>query len=693
MRGSGGDRGVVHRGAWWRAAVLFASFGLGLAVKWLLDSGSATLAAIAAVACIVGGAVGTRGISGAIFPECAFARRPSRGGADVVALLPAVGLAIPTVVVVAKGTARSQVELLLWGASFLALVGAMVLSSRRKAPGTAAEAGQVDASGIARPRGLTRRYGEFVLVALVLLLGAGVRLCDLERYPLVVHNDEASCGIMARQVIEEWRGEGVAWLAPREFYGFPTLGFVPSAVGQVVAPPNLRGHRLANALASVAALICLYLLLRDTVGPAAALTGLWLASVGHFSVHFSRSGIHSGHAGYLTIACGWFLWWGFRTGRRRWFVAAGLALAACGLTYHAALAVPLWLGSVVGVAWVASAPFRRHFTARVVLTAVTALVTLAPMVGSWVRFPGTFVARRGSLVFTSDPESIRHMRSVYGEDYLGAVLRSNLARALRLFTTEGDSNLQYGWRGGGLLDRASSAFLMAGLGVGLASLRRRQVWPVLAGLGVTWFVGAVLTMDAVQYSRVAGLMLLVCVPQAWFAAALLAAADGGFARFGRWMTGASLAVVLAAIGGVNLHLYFVRHDRASDPVEVIRTVVARDARDDGPATVTFVSCPALPCDLGHKTHEFLAEGRRVEALADIGDLARPDGSEIDRLVVVVPHGDAVTTRAVCERFPDASLEPRRVVGYSSEPIFDRLVIPVDPSIEPGPNRSPAAEPR
>jgi hypothetical protein len=667
------------QGRRWRPlAALCAALVVGfLAERWL-GAGLSIAGGLAYALCIGLAWFGATGLGrDESLPSCPLSgHRPDRLR-SLLWLAPAVLLALVTAAIVAGGRASSRVDLALWCASMVALLVPVVRRSGTaiaspEALDTAAPGDSpIGSSAESPPR--SRRL-EIGLVVVVLLVAAAIRIVELERFPLVVHNDEANCGLMAQQILSEWRSGEVRWFAPRDFYGFPTLGFVPSALCQALFPPNLFGHRLANVLLSLAALVCLYLLLRDTVGWQAAVAGLWLGAVGHFSVHFSRSGIHSGHAGFLTIACAWLLWRGLRTNRRYWFVAAGAAIACCALTYHAALVVPLWLGLSVGLAWFISPRLRARYTSNLVLTAVTVVVVLAPMIGTWAAHPESFISRSGSMVFASDPGSVRHMKAGFGEDYLPALLKHNLGRALQLFSSTGDSNLQYGYQQGGMLDDLSAVLLAAGLGVGLAWRRRRQVWPVLIGLGLTWLLGAVLTMDAVQYSRVAGLMLLVCVPQAWLVAALLAAADLAGGRVALRVAAAALAIALAWVGWVNFDLYFVRHDRASPPAEVQRTVIARDARDDGPSTVTLVSSADLQTDFDHQAYAFVAAGRRVEAFTDPEQVVVPPDGAYSRIVVVLGENETALRERLMRRFPGARLEHRRVRWYPVEPLFDRLVI-------------------
>jgi len=663
--------------------LLVASFATGLLGGRLLDAGAGVAGGLSILLCVALAWLGAR-VVGADrgLPRCPLADRDLTRRRRLLRWLPALALAALTAAVVAAGRASDRTQLLLWLVSLTALVAPLLL------PGGTEPVDPASAPhGATAPEGRRRvRRLEVASVVLVLVAAAAVRLVALERFPLVVHNDEANCGIMAQEILAEWRAGEVHWFAPREFFGFPTLGFVPSAIGQALFPPNLLGHRLANVALSMGALLCLYLLLRDTVGWPAAVAGLWLGSIGHFSVHFSRSGIHSGHAGFLTIVCAWLLWKALRTGRAGWFVAAGSSLALCGLTYHAALAVPLWLALVVGAAWLASREVVERHGAGLVLALIAAAVVLAPEVGSWSARPGSFIGRSGSMIFTTDADSVRHMKACFGEDYLPAVLEHNLGRALQLFSTVGDSNLQYGYHCGGMLDHASAALLFAGLGVGLGWRRRAQVWPVLVGIALTWVLGAVLTLDAVQYSRVTGLMLLVCIPQAWCVVALLAGAERAGGVVARRAAVAVVLVGLAWVGWINLDLYFVCHDRAAPLTAVQQTVIARDARDDGPSTETFISAAVLPTDLRHRTPVFLAAGRWIEAFTDPTRVAFPSDGRVRRLVVVLAASETELRSRLMARFPDAVLERRRVRWYREDPLFDRLVIDAErrPSQDPAP---------
>ena len=97
--------------------------------------------------------------------------------------------------------------------------------------------------------------------------------------PVAIHGDEADCGLMSVEIMDEWRDGKVNWFALRSFVRRPTVEFVPSAFFQAVFGPNLYAHRLANVVFSVVALLCFYLFLRDLFGVPAGLIGLGLAAV------------------------------------------------------------------------------------------------------------------------------------------------------------------------------------------------------------------------------------------------------------------------------------------------------------------------------------------------------------------------------------------------------------------------------
>jgi len=517
-------------------------------------------------------------------------------------------------------------------------------------------------------------WGEVVACALVAVLAAAFRLPYLERFPVMVHNDEANCGISAQQVIEAWRqGRPFLFGTAGGFYDFPYLGFVPSALFQLAFPPNLYGHRLANVALSLLALLCLYLLVRDLWGRTAALLAVGLGGTAHFVVHWSRSGLHSGHATFLAVVAPFLAWQAVRSGRALWFAMLGCCLGACLMTYNAAFVVPLWLGTVFAVAWLGSAAFRRRHTASLALTGLGALIFFAPLLAHYVQAPETFMVRRSSLVFTTDPDMVRHLSAGFGEHYLIPLMRNNLERATLLLNRTGDSNLQYGWVGGGMVDSWTAVAFVLGLGVLAARLRHFASWTLLLGLLLPWLIGAVLSTDAVQYSRIAGLGLLMMVPPALWGRELYQAGRAAAGTWGCTATAALLAVGLAITGTQNFRLYFHDHDRRllQRLPDMILAQVAMEARDAGADNVTFVFSQDMPVDFFHRSYLFLARNREVRRFDDVDKVAVPPDR---RATFLIPTEHAEIIDRLQDRFPGGRAERRNLLWGEPPTAYLRYVV-------------------
>jgi hypothetical protein len=505
--------------------------------------------------------------------------------------------------------------------------------------------------------GWFRRNGlELAAVFLLLAVALTVRLPFLERYPAPVHNDEASCGLMAQQVLERREAGERYWFRRCDgFYYFPSLGFFPSAIAQAATGTSLYGHRLANVLLSMAALGCLYLVARTLCGRTVALVTLGLAATAHTAIHWSRSGIHVGHAAWLTVICAWLAWKAVSSGRLQWFVLLGWSLSACLFTYNAAYLVPLWLALVLGILWLASRNFRKHLTLPLALAALSALVFFAPMLAEYQKNPGTFFERANVMVWTQDPISVGHMRSEFEGDFRRAMVIRNVRRTAGLLHTTGDSNLQYANRGNGVVDGVTAVAFVLGVGVAVAWPTAAGSWPLLLLLALNLLLGAVFPMDGVQYSRIAGLALAIAVVPALWAGQMAKAATAAFGRIGGRLAGVALAGGLVLVAWVNLSFYFGAHDHHHwtigrlRPVAV-RAVLARNIRDWGTENITYVHT-SLPTNFEDQAHRLIASDRAVVACESDEELDFLAASDFRWATIVVPADAREMWDRLASRYP------------------------------------------
>ncbi len=578
----------------------------------------------------------------------------------------------------AKISVRTETYLWLSSLAFL-ILPFWVLPNRTKA-GAKSNEGPPSPSPLPEeaPR-KSRRFLWLEIAAFVLLFAVSLafRFPRLERYPVAIHNDEASCGLMGRSIVEEWWVGEVNLFRLRPFASFPTFDFLPSAASQALFQPNLFAHRLANVILSMITLIFVYLLLRDFLGPGAALLGLGLAGTGHFAVHWSRSGISHGHAAFLTVICGWLLWKAVKTGRVRWFILFGISLAACLVTYQGALAIPLWLGLLVVVAWVTSPRFRKRYTMSLPLVLVSSIIVLAPMAATYKREPDHFISRRSSLVFSKNESTIRHMKSCYGEDYVRNTLLANLKNSLLAFHRPKDSCLEYGCKVAGMLDSVTAALFVVGLGVALARPLNPRFGAVLLIVVLNWLMGGILAVPAPHFSRLSGMaFVFYTIPLFWCWELLQNAKETG-KRWGTFLVGSVLTVGLVFVAYLNFRIYYIDFDHQQPSFnEAFRSSIALDTRDQGPANVTYVLKDRFPTNFRHETQQFVGKSRQVFAFAQLDEVTFPQDSTLTSATFIIPVEDENLLAQLRQRFPNGRIEKRILPHFKPEHIYNRYIVPL-----------------
>lgn len=523
------------------------------------------------------------------------------------------------------------------------------------------------------------RNWEIALSALLLLVAVAYRLPYLERFPALIHVDEANCGLMGMEIIDEWKRNNLDWFKPRSFFYFHNLGYIPSALFQVLFPPNLFALRLSNVFLGLLALILLYPIVRDFLGRTAGLVFLGLGAVAHGAVHWSRDGIHVGHVPFLLSVCAWHAWKAAATGRAVWFLLLGFWCGACMLTYNAALATPVWLFFVAALLFVFSGRFRRCYWKTLPLPMIGFLVFMAPIIGWWMKAPHTFMNRSGSMVFTNDPTSVNHVRSIYGEDYFKPLLKDNFEKIALVVNKTPDSSTQYGYKQGGFVEPVTAATFLLGLGVSLPRLFQFRYWVLLSGILMNLILGGVLTLDAPQYPRIAGIVLIIGVPSAIWAREVYIAATEALGRFGRALACFAFTVGIALVAWINFDLYFRKYDRF-DRLEwdYRHSCIVRDARDDGPRNFTYVYKNGFPVDFRQRANLFVAHSRRFGMFVDPADVILPFGGNCDRMTFVFPTGNRNLIDKLKERFPEGRLESRPAPFRQTPIVYDRYIVYENP---------------
>ena len=521
--------------------------------------------------------------------------------------------------------------------------------------------------------GTRHRWAELLTVVLLLGVALAFRLTSLERFPSYVHYDEASCGLLGREIIERAAaGEDFWFESFPHFWGFPAMGFFPSAAAQAVTGTNLYGHRLANVVLGMVALWCLWSLVRAIWGANAALVAVGLAATAHTAVHWSRSGIHSGHAAWLTVICAWLVWKAVATGRLQFFILSGYALAACLLTYNAAALVPLWIALVLAVSWTASKPFRRAFTVPLAIAALGSVLFLGPMLAEIQKGNGGFLQRASMMVWTNDPVSVAHMRASFDGDFRREAVAQNWRRVSRLLQTTGDSNLQYGSQKIGAVDGLTAVVFVLGLGAALAWPTHPGHWSLLLVLTLTVVLGGLLVMDGVQYSRIAGLALITGVVPALWARQVICTAGSAFGRWAGVLAGTTMAAGLILIGIENFTYTFLRHDALHWSGGGMRhlsveTAIARNIRDWGAANTTWVHS-SLPTGFHDQGYRLIADTRTKFTFEAVKEIDPGSAPGAESATIVIPPDAPELASALEERFPDGRWVPIEIEHHDPSDI-------------------------
>lgn len=266
-------------------------------------------------------------------------------------------------------------------------------------------------------------WAEWLLLACVLVAGAGARLYELETVPPRISADEYTTVTEAFEVLT---GHGPA-LFGLDWKPMPALTTHVTALTMRIFGPTIAGMRSLSVILSLIAGLLLYLVLRwHCAAPLAAATVLTFLFNPWF-LNFSRSGWENGHVATYWLLFTWCFFRALREERGRWLACAGAGVALALSLYG------YFSGRLLVVVWLCYAPFARALSglawsqlARLyVVTGAVALAFFAPevptVVRDWDRFQGRV---RNVSIFNVDPRAL-------GYETTGALVAGQLAKTTR----------------------------------------------------------------------------------------------------------------------------------------------------------------------------------------------------------------------------------------------------------------------
>ena len=298
-------------------------------------------------------------------------------------------------------------------------------------------------------------------LAAILILGAGLRLYNLEDTPAGLWYDEADNLAAARQYSLD-PGQTPVY---EPSTNLPTMFLLPIAAAVKLAGVSMTTGRLVAVAFGLLGIVATFLLARRAFGTSAGLIAAFLVCVMRWDLNWSRIGMH-GITGVLFAALtGWLTLRAIHSERTSDYALAGAAMGM-GVWFYAPLrALPAVVGVLLLLHLVKARPALRGFAARVAVMAIAALFAAAPVVQFAANETDTFLERtRTTSLFNIVPRA-------EWADRIG----EGLVEHALMFNREGDPNPRHNLPEAPMLDRITGALFILAFLFALTQWRRRNV--------------------------------------------------------------------------------------------------------------------------------------------------------------------------------------------------------------------------
>ena len=248
------------------------------------------------------------------------------------------------------------------------------------------------------------------LMILTLLIAAALRIWRLPAgAPLGLHYDEAANVILTRQIaIGEYRP-----LFIHAYTGKEVLFFYAAAPWMRILDGAAWGGRLGAAMLGFLTVAATYAATRALLGAERRARAVAVFAAGWMAVAFphvllSRYGFRAISQPLLQALTVAAMWWGLRTGKRRWLLLGGLFLGLTGYTYLAARLFPLPLGVASLIVLYLTPPGARARCLRQLgYLLAAAVIAFAPLGWHFVHHPDAFTTRIDQVAASSGAEAWR----------------------------------------------------------------------------------------------------------------------------------------------------------------------------------------------------------------------------------------------------------------------------------------------
>ena len=387
-------------------------------------------------------------------------------------------------------------------------------------------------------------------LALILVVGALLRVVGLGEQPPGLYHDEAYYGLDALRVLA---GE-------RPVFFEANNGREPLFIYLVAASIGVLGRtpvaiRLVAALVGTLTLLATFWLGRALFSERVGLLAAAVTALTVWTVNLSRVGFRAVTMPLVLALCLWQGAEAVRTGRMRHWVAAGALYGLLFYTYLAArftpvalaaVAVALWLGQRGRPGWTKDA---GRWARGVGLAALVALVVVAPLLIYLLAHLDETVGRSGQV-------SILNPAINHGDPW-GLLVRQTV-RTLGMFNWRADFIPRHNVPLRPVFDPALGLAFLVGLMVAARRWREPAYALVLVWTGVM-LLPTILAEDAPHFLRAAGILpVALLLPALGLDAAWTWLASRGWKVIGRLVVAAALVAGLAS----TVHDYFLVHTRS-----------------------------------------------------------------------------------------------------------------------------------
>jgi len=388
---------------------------------------------------------------------------------------------------------------------------------------TVAESQTVVGSGDTGTMSRGARIGLSMVAALIVLLGAALRLVALDHLPPGLHFDEAVYGLLA----EDIRG-GARPVFFGSYTGREPLYMYAMAALFAMLGPSTWAIRLTSALAGTVTVALVFALGRALFGPRAAVGAALAVALSFWHLVVSRNGYPNVLIPPLAAASAWWLWRGWNGGRRRDWAVGGALAGLVLYTYLAARFWPVFLVALMGWAAVVEPGRMRRRVGGIALAVLAMLLVFAPLGAHFARHPADFWERASQVLASQELDGAA----------LWAAYAKNARETAAGFLGRGDPRWHYNLPGRPMVAGMWGLLFVAG--VATCIVRVRQVRFALVPLWIAVMaLPGILTLEL----QPAGQRMFGIVPAVALACGLGAStlADGAAAVAARLRSGSAVS--------------------------------------------------------------------------------------------------------------------------------------------------------